>query len=125
MATKNYCLSRSAELDKKLGNQEPRFTTKITIPIKKTKEVNGRIFTYLENTEIDNAEESSKERPENFMLENLISTGATANLQEMRIIPQTLMMIDETNKQLKEDLKRMDAEEWANKYLNKQNNKEE
>lgn len=120
MGTKTFWQSRTAEATSKLEKPELKFSTKITVPIRKTKEVNGRIYSYLENTEIDNAEENAKQKPEDFMLDNLIETGATADLQERRIIPQTLMTIDRTNEALKEDLKRMDAEEWANKYLNKE-----
>ena len=121
MSSKTYCKSRSQELNERKIISST-WSTKNKQQVRKTKEINGKILPYIDEEEIDNSEEMAKYKPTDFSLENLITIGATSTLTEERVLPNTLLIMDNLNHQAQIELNKMTAEDWYNKYINNNNN---
>ena len=125
MATKQWCKSRSEHLASREAYQGSAWDTKDKQLVKASKEVRGRILPYMTMKEIDNAENMKQYKPEDFMLENLIEIGADKTLQMTINQLSTLQQVDYMEDGAGIMLDRMDAEEWAQKYLDTKNENKE
>ena len=123
---KTYYKSRGQELAER--KTEPGTTWKTTNrqPVKKSKELNGRSIPYMVEEEIDQAEITEQFKPWDFSMENLEEIGMDKKLPITMAQLSTLQLIDRMDTGAAQELDRMDAEEWAKKYLeqNKKENKQ-
>ena len=95
------------------------WSTKQNVPITKTKLVEGKPVQYLANEEVDQAEVMKDVHIADFNLETIIANDQVNLMSEGRLSQSQLMMIDHVNDTLAKDLDKMDAEEWAEKYMKK------
>lgn len=116
---KSYYKSRGEEL---ATRQEKASTWKTTNkqPVKKTKEVNGRNIPYMTMEVIDQAQVTENYHPSDFTLENLMEIGADKKMDVTYAQLSTLQTLDRLEEGAGKELDRMDAEEWAKKYIQPQ-----
>lgn len=129
MATKQFYKSRGEHLATR-EETASTWNTKNRQPVKKTKEVKGRPLPYMVTEEIDQAELTEGFNAWDFAIENLHEIGMDKKLPVTYAQLSDLQTIDSLEKGAAVELDRMDAEEWAAKYLKQQeqqqpNNKEE
>lgn len=124
---KTYYKSRGQELAERKQEQGTKWKTTNRQPVKKSKELNGRSIPYMVEEEIDQAEITEQFKPWDFSMENLEEIGMEKKLPITMAQLSTLQLIDRMDTGAARELDRMDAEEWAKKYLqqNKQNNKQQ
>lgn len=94
-------------------------------PIKKTKEVKGRPLPYMVTEEIDQAKVTEGYNAWDFAIENLHEIGMDKKLPVTYAQLSDLQTIDNLENGAAVELDRMDAEEWAAKYLNNQQNQQQ
>lgn len=114
----NYCKSKSQELADRAGQKHgKKWETKMELPAVQSKTVHGKRLKYLAMKTVDQAEIMKGYKPEMFTLENLIDSGAVNQLTEGRITQSQMMIIDKLEQGASSELARMEAEEWAEKYI--------
>lgn len=101
------------------------WNTKNKQPVKALKLVQGRNIPYLTEREIDQAEVMKQYKEEDFMLENIIAIGAEGELKATQLQMSTLQTLDWLEEGAGRELDKMEAEEWAAKYLQQNQNKNE
>lgn len=128
METRQFYKSRGEHLATRQEHSST-WRTKNRQPVKKTKEVGGRALPYMVTEEIDQAEVTGSFNVNDFTIENLQEIGMTKDMPITFAQLGTLQMIDKMEQGAGMELDRMDAEEWAQKYLEEQektqNNKED
>lgn len=117
MAAKKWCKGRMETLATRTAEKGTAWSTKMKQLVKSTKEVRGRIVPYMKSEEIDQSEVMKNYKPQDFLLENLIEIGADKTLQMTINQLNTLQQVDYMETGAGIELDRMDAEEWAKKYL--------
>ena len=126
---KTYYKSRGETLATREQEKGSTWKTKNRQPIRKTKELNGRPIPYMITEEIDQAEVTEQYKPSDFSMENLEEIGMKDKLPITYAQLGQLQLIDDMENNAAMELDRMDAEEWAKKYLKdteqKPNEKEE
>ena len=126
---KTYYKSRGETLATRKQEKGSTWKTKNRQPVRKTKELNGRPIPYMVTEEIDQAEVTEQYKPSDFTMENLEEIGMKGKLPITYAQLGQLQLIDDMENNAAIELDRMDAEEWAKKYLKdteqKPNDKEE
>lgn len=121
---KTYYKSRGEELATRQEKASTWNTTNMQ-PVKKTKEVRGRNIPYMVMEVIDQAKVTDNYNPTDFTLENIIEIGADKKLDVTYAQLSTLQTLDRLEEGAGAELDRMDAEEWAQKYIQPQAKKTE
>lgn len=114
---KQFYKSRGEHLATRIDIMTSNWKTKNKQPMKKSKEVNGRPIPYMVLEEVDQAKLTEKFNVHDFSIENLQEIGMTKNLPITYAQLSELQTIDRLETGAAYELDRMDAEEWAKKYI--------